>query len=57
MTEQSSEYFRNREQEELDAAAQASSDEARKIHLALAEGYAERARERRGKAKLTIKAV
>lgn len=34
------EYFRRREKEELDAAASAASDSARRIHLELARGYA-----------------
>lgn len=40
MDEGSIEYFERREKEEREAAEQASSEAARKIHLALADEYA-----------------
>ena len=42
MDDDASDYFRKRKQEELDAAEEATSEEARRIHLELAEEYAER---------------
>jgi hypothetical protein len=41
-------YFERREAEEREAALQAQSEVARKIHLDLAEEYAARAREMKG---------
>jgi hypothetical protein len=43
-------YFERREAEEREAALQAQSEVARKIHLDLAEEYAARAREMKGDA-------
>ena len=39
--QKSLEYFRRREQAERDAAKQASSEEARRVHEELAENYSE----------------
>lgn len=50
--EDSVEFFERREQEEREAAAKATSEVARNIHLKLAAEYASKAEEKRGKPSL-----
>ena len=40
MDRQSIEYFRSRERHELEAARATSNEDARRVHLELAQGYA-----------------